>query len=103
MKTVQEPEVEFAAAPLPPEKSALSDVEIKLKALAELQGYKALAERTADVFGDEITAARWLSEPSPDFAGRPPIQAAMEVDYDPERIAAIFEPVFTVIEHGIYT
>lgn len=63
----------------------------------EYRRYQVLVQRAVEVFGDAITASRWLSTPSADFRGRVPLQVAEEHDYslDP------FESMFIRIEHGI--
>jgi len=64
-------------------------------------GYKDLVDRAIEVFGDDLTASRWLSTPSHDLEGKVPLQVAQSVDYDPERMTQLFEPIFIRIEHGI--
>ena len=94
--------VSFPSLAKKPSKAS-SDKAVLESAKRHLIDYKALVERAADVFGSELIASRWLSTPSPDFDGHTPIHAAMEHNYDPEYVERVFEPIFTVIEHGIYT
>jgi uncharacterized protein (DUF2384 family) len=84
------------------EEHADADEAILQTAKDRLRDYRALVERTVDVFGSEIKASLWLSTPSPDFGGKAPIQAAEEVEFSPGAIEDIFEPVFVRIEEGIY-
>jgi uncharacterized protein (DUF2384 family) len=65
--------------------------------LAEYERYQTVVRRAISVFGDEITASRWLSTPSPDFNGEAPIQLAQKNGYSLKQL----EPVFVRIEHGI--
>lgn len=59
--------------------------------------YRALIERAVSVFGDEITASRWLSAPNPDTGGMAPLDLARKARYEPDTL----EPIFVQIEHGI--
>jgi uncharacterized protein (DUF2384 family) len=68
----------------------------------QYESYKSLVDRACEVFGDDLTAARWLSMPSVDLANKVPVQIAQSVDYDTDEMNAIFEPIFIRIEHGIY-
>jgi uncharacterized protein (DUF2384 family) len=68
----------------------------------QYRSYKALVDRANEVFGDDLTAARWLSMPSVDLDNKVPLQVAHFLNYDPDRMKAIFEPIFIRIEHGIY-
>jgi uncharacterized protein (DUF2384 family) len=69
---------------------------------AQLRAYEGLVNRAIEVFGDAITADRWLSEPSPDLNNLVPLQIAEECDFDEKKIKERFEPIFARIEHGIY-
>jgi uncharacterized protein (DUF2384 family) len=69
---------------------------------AQMRAYENQVVRAIDVFGDAITANRWLSTPSNDFNGKVPLQFAEEVDYNDKIIKEKFEPIFGRIEHGIY-
>jgi hypothetical protein len=60
--------------------------------------YRALIDRTVDVFGDEIKASRWLSLPNRDLDGQTPLQVAQKNGYDLQAI----EPILIRIEHGVY-
>jgi uncharacterized protein (DUF2384 family) len=64
--------------------------------------YECLVDRAIDVFGDESTAARWLSMPSVDLEGKSPTQVAQECDYDKAAIDLKIMPILGKIEHGIY-
>ena len=66
--------------------------------LAEYERYQSVVRRAISVFGDEVTASRWLSTPSPDFNGEVPLKVAQASGYSLKQ----FEPVFVRIEHGIY-
>ncbi len=66
------------------------------------RGYKSLVSRAIEVFGDEITADRWLSLPCADLGGRVPLQVAEDQDFDDKKWKDLFEPIFVRIEHGIY-
>jgi uncharacterized protein (DUF2384 family) len=68
----------------------------------EYRNYKRLVDRAIEVFGDDLTASRWLSMPSVDLGGKVPLQIAISVHYDYPQMEAIFEPIFIRIEHGIY-
>ena len=83
------------------ERSASGDPIIS-DAARQLRSYKALVERAGDVFGDPIKASLWLSRPSADLKGRVPLEAAQDVNFDAARMEEIFEPIFAIIEHGIY-
>jgi hypothetical protein len=64
----------------------------------QLANYKLLVARAVDVFGDEIKASQWLSLPNPELNGETPLQVAQRHNYDEQ----VLEPIFTLIEHGIY-
>jgi hypothetical protein len=64
----------------------------------EMMRYRALIDRTVDVFGDEIKASRWLSLPNQDLDGQTPLQVAQKNGYDLQAI----EPILFRIEHGVY-
>jgi len=66
------------------------------------KAYETLVNRAAEVFGDAITADRWLSLPCSDLEGSTPLQVAEECDFDDKRLKEKFEPIFVKIEHGIY-
>jgi uncharacterized protein (DUF2384 family) len=68
----------------------------------QYQSFKSLVDRAVEVFGDKLTASRWLSMPSSDFDGKVPIQIAQSLEYDPDKMRSVFEPIFLQIEHGIY-
>ena len=72
------------------------------EAARRLKSYQALVTRAGDVFGDPIKASIWLSTPSADFNGMVPLEAAQNVNFDGAKIEELFEPVFAIIEHGIY-
>ena len=69
----------------------------------EYSNYRALVERSIEVFGDDLKAALWLSTPSIDLDGKVPMQVAQELRYSGSELDRIFEPIFIRIEHGIYT
>lgn len=58
--------------------------------------YASLVSRATQVFGSEIEATRWLSNASPDFDGRTPLQILAEEGA--ERPIAVLGR----IEHGVY-
>jgi uncharacterized protein (DUF2384 family) len=60
--------------------------------------YSKLIDRVVDVFGDEITASKWLSTPSSDFDQKSPLQVARDDAYQ----MTALEPVLIRIEHGVY-
>jgi len=64
----------------------------------EFESYKALVSRAVDVFGDEIRASLWLSQPNPDLKGKTPLEVAQRSGYD----VKVLEPILVRIEHGIY-
>jgi Protein of unknown function (DUF2384) len=64
----------------------------------ELANYKQLVARAVDVFGDEIKASKWLSLPNAELNGDTPLQVAQRDGYS----CQVLEPIFTLIEHGIY-
>jgi uncharacterized protein (DUF2384 family) len=97
-----ESEMETTIGSSSPEAATVSSGDVEQIAKARLRSYRALVDRTADVFGDEIKASLWLSTPNPDFQGKPPIQAAQEVDFSDPALERLFEPVFVRIEEGIY-
>ena len=71
-------------------------------AARQLKSYEALVARATDVFGDPIKASIWLSTPSADFKGMVPLEAAQNVNFQAAKVEELFEPVFAIIEHGIY-
>jgi len=73
------------------------------ESLMRLEGYRSLVSRAVDVFGDETTASRWLSTPSAELENLVPLQVARNHGYDGATLAQLFEPIFTRIEHGIYS
>jgi len=73
------------------ESSASSQVAVRMAS------YRELVARATDVFGDAVRASRWLSLPNVDLGGKVPLQLAQENGYD----AALFESIWTRIEHGI--
>jgi uncharacterized protein (DUF2384 family) len=76
----------------------LSKKERLIGTAREMMSYRALIDRTVDVFGDEIKASRWLSLPNRDFDGQTPLQVAQKNGYDLQAI----EPILIRIEHGVY-
>jgi len=64
----------------------------------EYESYKALVSRAVDVFGDEIRASLWLSQPNPDLKGKTPLEFAQGSGYNVQ----VLEPILVRIEHGIY-
>lgn len=60
--------------------------------------YQRLVERVIDVFGDEVRANLWLSEPSTALGGETPLQVARRDKYSVDTL----EPVLVRLEHGIY-
>ena len=64
----------------------------------QLANYKLLVARAVDVFGDEIKASKWLSLPNPELKGETPLQVAQRHNYNDQ----VLEPIFTLIEQGIY-
>jgi hypothetical protein len=72
--------------------------ERKNRPVQELENYKQLVARAVDVFGDEIKASKWLSLPNAELNGYTPLQIAQRDGYSGQ----VLEPVFTLIEHGIY-
>ncbi len=83
--------------------TGISAKELDLAQRLEYSSYRQLVERTIDVFGDELKASLWLSKPSPDLEGKVPLQIAESVQYAADELDRIFEPIFTRIEHGIYS
>jgi len=69
----------------------------------QYENYKALVDRANEVFGDDLTAARWLSMPSIDLENKVPLQLAQSFNYDANQMYDVFEPIFLRIEHGIYS
>jgi len=59
--------------------------------------YEDLVQRATEVFGDGITASRWLSSPSADLGGQVPLHVVREDGYSSD----LLEPIFARIEHGI--
>lgn len=71
--------------------------------VARLHNYSEFVHRTVEVFGDELKASRWLSLPSSDLNGRIPLEVAQSLQFDPSELSLVFEPLFTQIEHGVYS